>query len=119
VGTAYPVSTTPSTVPPAKSVQARRPSKPSPPCAADYYSEWVKGNSVANLVKKKLSASSEGRRLQQLRAKEDERRVLLFVRRMGEGERDEYFDALGDDDPVYKKLRWTGQSSDVDMDELL
>jgi hypothetical protein len=85
----------------------------------DHYREWVKGNSVASLIKTRLSASAEARRLKQLKAQEDERRALLLVRRMSDAERDEYFDAVGDDDPVYKKLRLGGNSFDVEMEEVL
>jgi hypothetical protein len=103
----------------ANNPRSRRPLTPASPNADEYYREWVKGNSVANLVKSKLSASAEGRRLKQLKAQEDERRALLLVRRMSDGERDEYFDAIGDVDPVYKRLRRGCNGDDVDMDEEL
>jgi hypothetical protein len=106
-------------VAPVTKPRSRRPENPIPSGANDYYREWVKGNSVANLVKSKLSASAEGRRLKQLKAQEDERRALLLVRRMSDGERDEYFDAIGGDDPVYKRLRRGCNSDDVDMNEVL
>ncbi len=113
-----PVPGTPG-APAKKSSQSRRPVNPAPAGSNDYYREWVKGNSVANLVKSKLSASAEGRRLKQLKAQEDERRSLLLLRRMSGDERDEYFDAIGESDPVYKRLRRGCQNDDVDMDEQL
>ncbi len=99
---------------------SRRPANPCPSSPVDYYREWARGNSVLNLVKHKLGASAEARRLKHQKAQEDERRALLLVRRMSGDDRDVYFDALGDSDPVYGKLRVTSSAStDDDMDELL
>ncbi len=110
----------PNSVQPKKSIHSRRPTTPAPAYSSDLYREWVKGNSVANLVKNKLSASAEGRRLKQLKAQEDERRSLMFVRRMSGEDCDEFFDALGENDPVYRKLRRECSTAvDTDMDELL
>ncbi len=87
----------------AKANVSRRPSKP-PPGQVDYYREWVKGNSVQNLVKTKLSATAEARRLKALKNSEDERRAVMMFRRMDASEQAAYLDDLGADDPVLRKL---------------
>jgi hypothetical protein len=103
---------------PGRSVASKRPAKSNPSGPTDYYREWVKGNSVANLVKHKLSAAQEARRLKHQKTQEDERRALIFLRRMNGDERDDYFDSLGSSDPVYGKLRNTSHD-DEDMHEVL
>jgi hypothetical protein len=80
----------------------------------------MKGNDVTSLVKHKLSASAEMRRLKAKKDSEDERRALMFLRRMDCSERDEFFDARGNSDRVYQKLR--GNASlrmDVESDDEL
>ncbi len=98
----------------------RRPANPCPSGPTDYYREWAKGNCVLNLVKHKLGASTEAKRLKHQKAQEDERCALLLVRRMNGDDRDEYFDALGISNSVYGKLRAGSRAQvDADMDELL
>jgi hypothetical protein len=91
----------------------RRPANSYPSGPVDSYREWVKGNDVTTLVKHKLTASAEARRLKAKKESEDERRAMMFLRRTGGDGRDEFFDDLGDSDPVYRKFR--GNDS-VNMD---
>jgi hypothetical protein len=83
----------------------RRPANSYPSGPVDSYREWVKGNDVTTLVKHKLTASAEARRLKAKKESEDERRALMFFRRTGGDERDKFFDDRGDSDPVYRKFR--------------
>jgi hypothetical protein len=69
------------------------------------------------LVKHKLSASAEARRLKAQKNQEDERRALLFLRRMQSSGRDAFFDQRGSVDPVYCKLRSDGRMSADPMDD--
>jgi hypothetical protein len=84
----------------------------------DYYREWAKGNSVASLLQHKLGAAADARRLKHLKSQGDERRTLLQLRRLKGDDREEFFDALGEHDVVYKKLSQKA-SQDVDMEDEL
>jgi hypothetical protein len=100
------------------STNPRRPVNSLPSGPVDSYREWVKGNDVSTLVKHKLSASAEARRLKAQKNQEDERRALLFMRRMQGCERDEFFDERGVRDPVYQKLKSAVNLSDESNDDM-
>jgi hypothetical protein len=103
----------------AKASVTRRPTNPCPSGPVDSYREWVKGNDVSTLVKYKLSAAQEARRLKNLQAQENERRALMFVRRMNGSEKDEFFDSRGASDVVYQKLCNNSSTDHEDMEEVL
>jgi hypothetical protein len=100
----------------------RRPAKSGPSGPSDAYREWVKGKDVRSLIKSKLSASSEARRLKLQQSQEDERRALQMMWRKGVDENDDHFDALGANNLVYLRLRddcKRNQMSDDGMDDVL
>jgi hypothetical protein len=53
----------------------------------------------------KVTAAREARRLQQKRAREDERRSVKLFSSMEVNERGEFLDEIGRDDLVFRKLR--------------
>jgi hypothetical protein len=89
----------------------------------DYLLDWSRGRDMTSWAEAKVSAAREARRLQQKRVREDERRSVKLFSSLDVDERGDFFDELGRDDLVFRKLRdspsCAGEEVDeVNMDEL-